>query len=91
MLNKLLELLHEGGARRIRDLADELDTTPELVQLMLQDLARMGYLKHVDAECPATCTACPMSGSCVAAGSPHGESTGRESTAWVLAGKQREE
>ena len=32
MLNRLLELLREGGTRRIRSLADDLDTTPELVE-----------------------------------------------------------
>jgi DNA-binding Lrp family transcriptional regulator len=91
MLNRLLELLREGGARRIRDLADELNTTPELVQLMLESLTRMGYLKRVGAACSAQCAACPLSGTCVAGGSSHGESNGQGSTVWVLAEKQREQ
>lgn len=69
MLNRLLELLRAGGTRRVADLARELDTTPELVEMMLEDLCRMGYLKRVSAECPASCQACPLAGVC-AAGSP---------------------
>lgn len=91
MLNRLLELLQEGGTRRIRYLADELDTTSELVQVMLEDLARMGYLRRVSAECSDRCTACPSSGTCVAEGFSCEESSGRASTAWALVEKQREE
>jgi predicted ArsR family transcriptional regulator len=69
VLDQLLELLRSGGTRRVADLARELDTTPELVKMMLEDLCRMGYLKRVGAECPASCQACPMAGVC-AAGSP---------------------
>jgi DNA-binding Lrp family transcriptional regulator len=85
MLNRLLELLREGGTRRIRDLADELDTTPQLVEAMLEDLARMGYLRRVGTECLEECTTCPLSGMCVAGGSPQEESNGHGLTAWVLA------
>ena len=84
MLNRLLELLREGGTRRIRDLADELDTTSELVEVMLEDLTRMGYLRHVGAECSEKCATCPMSGMCVAGGSSHKDSDGQGLTTWVF-------
>ena len=66
MLNQLLELLHSGGTRRVADLARELDTTPKLVEVMLEDLCRMGYLKQVTGECGEKCASCSMSGSCAA-------------------------
>lgn len=64
MLNRLLELLREGGTRRVADLARELDTTPTLVEVMLEDLARMGYLKRVGGECSTHCAGCALAGLC---------------------------
>jgi hypothetical protein len=69
MLNQLLELLWAGDTHRVADLARELDTTPALIEVMLEDLTRMGYLKQVRGDCTETCGACPMAGLC-AAGSP---------------------
>ena len=66
MLNQLLELLREGGVRRVADLARELDTTPKLVELMLQDLARMGYLKQAAGGCAGACASCAMAETCAA-------------------------
>jgi DeoR/GlpR family transcriptional regulator of sugar metabolism len=66
MLNRLLELLGGGGTHRVRDLARELDTTPELVEAMLENLGRMGYLKRVGGECVEKCTSCPVAGLCAA-------------------------
>jgi DNA-binding Lrp family transcriptional regulator len=83
MLDRLLELLREGGTRQIRDLAVELDTTPELVEAMLEDLARMGYVKRIGSACSSECTACPLSGTCVAGGSSHGETNAQRLAAWV--------
>ena len=88
MLNRLLELLREGGTRRIRSLADELGTTPELVEAMLEDLARMGYLRRVGAKCSDKCTPCPLSEMCEAGGSSHEKRNGQGLTGWVLTEKQ---
>jgi hypothetical protein len=66
MLERLLELLRSGGTRRVSDLARELDATPELVGMMLEDLARMGHLKRVGGECGEKCGACPVAGLCAA-------------------------
>ncbi len=84
MLNKLLYILQEGGTRRIVDLARELDTTPALIETMLEDLERMGYVKHLISQCSETCSACPMSGACAAGSSLPG---GDDGQVWVLTGK----
>jgi len=78
MLNWLLELLRAGGTRRVADLARELETTPALVEAMLEDLARMGYLKRVGGECADKCTACSLAGLCTA---------GKSGQVWTLAEK----
>ena len=78
MLNRLLESLQEGGTHRVADLARELETTPELVEMMLNDLCRMGYLKQVREECSEKCEACPMASLCAA---------GSEGQLWTLAGE----
>ncbi len=79
MLNQLLELLRQGGTHRVADLARELDTTPELIEMMLEDLCRMGYLKRVGGGCSEKCGTCPMAGLCAA---------GSEGQLWVLAGEE---
>jgi hypothetical protein len=71
MLNQLLELLRSGGTRRVADLARELDTTTELVELMLEDLHRMGHLKRVEGRCGEVCASCSMSGLCAAGTTGH--------------------
>lgn len=66
MLDRLLELLREGGAHRVTDLARELDTTPALVEMMLEDLCRMGHLRRVSGECAGKCAACSVADLCAA-------------------------
>lgn len=58
MLDKLLELLRAGGTRRVADLARELDTTPAMVEMMLEDLARLGYVEQAGAGCGGACAGC---------------------------------
>jgi hypothetical protein len=69
MLNQLLDLLRAGGTQQITDLARALDTTPGLVEVMLEDLCRKGYLKQVSGECGKDCGSCSMAGLC-AVGAP---------------------
>lgn len=64
MLEQLLEILRTGGTHRVSDLARALDTTPALVEMMLEDLSRAGYVKPV-AACAETCAACPLADSCI--------------------------
>ncbi len=66
MLEKLMEILRAGGTHRVSDLARALDTTPELVEMMLEDLTRAGYVKPV-AACSEACAACPLADACIPA------------------------
>lgn len=94
MLNRLLDLMREGGTHRIRDLADELGATPVLVEVMLGDLARMGYVKRVDAQgCRSSprseaCATCPLSGMCAAGMSSREAGNGQ---VWRLAEERKAE
>jgi hypothetical protein len=83
MLNRLLELLQAGGTHRVADLARELETTRELVEVMLDDLARMGYLKPVGGECGGGCAGCSLAGLC-AAGSPSTSPGADGGQVWAL-------
>jgi len=84
MLIELLNLLREGGTRRISDLAHELGTTPELVEAMLEDLARMGYVKRVTTQCSDKCKTCPFSEKGCRVSSPGGNS----GQIWMLVEQQ---
>ena len=64
MLERLLDLLGQGGVYSYTDLARQLDVTVELVEQMLEDLARMGYLRPVADGCEAHCAGCPMANTC---------------------------
>ena len=60
MLLTLLELIGQGKLQRIEDLAAALDTSPALLEQMLDDLVRMGYLVSGPNACAtASCNACP--------------------------------
>ncbi len=66
MLNRLLELLRAGGTHRVSGLARELETTPALVEAMLEHLAQTGYLERVGEECGGGCAGCSLAGLCAA-------------------------
>jgi hypothetical protein len=66
MLNQLLDLLRSGGTHRVADLSRALETTPELVEVMLEDLVHMGYLRQVGGQCGQSCAGCSLAGLCAA-------------------------
>jgi hypothetical protein len=66
MLNQLLDLLRSGGIHRIADLAHALETTSELIEVMLEDLVRRGYLRQVGGQCGQSCAGCSLAGLCAA-------------------------
>jgi Mn-dependent DtxR family transcriptional regulator len=68
MLERLLSLVGQGGVHSYADLARQLDVTEELLDQMLQDLARMGYLRSVADGCEAHCAGCPMAETCAIGG-----------------------
>ena len=78
MIDRLLELLRAGGTHRVSDIAGSLETTPQLVKAMLDELGRMGYLRQLGAQCGQGCDVCPIVGMCTA------EASGR---VWTLTEK----
>ena len=87
MLERLLDLLATGGVHTPGELAARLGVTDGLLDQILADLSRMGYLRQVgDMVCspsPGTpsgrCGGCSLAGACAAS-----KSGGR---VWVLTGK----
>ena len=69
MLRKLLRFIAEGGTHTKTELARELGVSEDLVERMLADLARMGYLNPVEGDCASQCAACPLASTC-AVGTP---------------------
>jgi len=67
MLKEIVNRIVEGGSWTTEELAQELNTTPELVTAMLQDLTRRGYLKSAGNACSGTCASCPLAGHCITA------------------------
>lgn len=65
MLKQILARLDGGRPWTVESLAEELDTTAEMVLVALEDLVRWGYLQTVGPSCGDGCASCPMSGSCV--------------------------
>ena len=68
MLQRLLELVAEGGLRSYADLARGLGVSEELVGQMIEDLARRGYLRPVTGDCQTQCTGCPLAETCAIGG-----------------------
>ena len=67
MLEKLITLLHDPHTHSLNDLAHKLDTTPAMVEIMLEDLERMGYVRQVTG-CDNSCPSCPTKNTCIPTG-----------------------
>jgi len=67
-LVQLLQILTQGGAHSYADLIRGLGISEELLRQMIEDLARMGYLKAVGEGCGARCGDCPVVGMCTVGG-----------------------
>ena len=64
MLEKLLARITQKGAVSIAELSGELDTSPEMVEIMLAELERLGYLEAVSGCNTGACAGCTASNSC---------------------------
>ena len=69
MLEQLLEILAGGELATVQDLASRLSVSVELVEQMLQDLERGGYLVAVTGDCDRSCAGCTQVGLCAIMGS----------------------
>ncbi len=64
MLHRLLRQIAEGThLQTTTALADTLDTTPELVIQMTEQLARQGYLRE-NIQCADGCKSCSLKVAC---------------------------
>ena len=77
MLEKLLKRISQGGGFSTHSLALELGITNELMEAMLGDLVRAGYLRPLERCREAGCSNCGASTSC----QPHGK-------IWLLADRK---
>lgn len=68
MLSEVLRMLGRGGTQRLPDLAKELGVSNELLESMMDELVRSGYLQRVEAACAGSCAACGAKASCAAGG-----------------------
>lgn len=68
VLERLLHTLQAGGTHTIADLAGELQVTEALVEMMIEDLVRMGWLTPLAAGCDERCAACPVAARCAVGG-----------------------
>jgi hypothetical protein len=64
MLARLLALIAEGNVHTAGDLAAALGVDRELVEAMLADLQRQGYLAPPPPSCSGACAACPLQAAC---------------------------
>jgi hypothetical protein len=63
LLERLLRTITATGAFKPSELARQLGVTEGLLDTMLDDLVRMGYLQSVQADC-TDCGTCPESQGC---------------------------
>jgi len=64
MLERLLGLVATGGVHSYKALAQELNVTEALLDSMIADLVRLGYLRPTEGTCEGRCQGCPKSGTC---------------------------
>jgi hypothetical protein len=68
MLEKLLDEIRTNGTLKSPILAERLNTSVAMVEIMLEDLERMGRLRPIQSSCEDSCGGCPLSSGCAAAG-----------------------
>lgn len=62
MIEELLRILAEGGIHSYEDLASRLSVPMPLLEMMLEDLSRLGYLRSANNDCGSHCAGCSMGG-----------------------------
>jgi len=78
MLDHLLRIMAQGGVNDYGDLACKLNVSAGLLDQMLEDLSRMGYLRALGEDCGETCEGCPLAAQCKVRG---------QGRVWVLTQK----
>ena len=68
MLEQLLKMVATGGIHSYTQLARDLNVSEALLEQMLENLERMGYLQRMDAACDSHCDHCGVSTNCTVRG-----------------------
>ncbi len=63
MLDQLMRQLAQGTTLSVEGLAERLNTTPALVEMMLEHLERQGLVQSVQL-CQGLCEDCPFGSYC---------------------------
>lgn len=79
MLEQLLAEIRQGGMLPPKTLAERLNVSPIMVEMMLEDLERRGLLRQLDLGCATSCSGCAAANLCTGKGS-------EKSRVWMLAG-----
>ena len=66
MMHDLLRHVATGGVHSYEDLKKRLSISTPLLEAMLVDLARLGYLRPVGKGCQQSCSSCPVGGCSIA-------------------------
>ncbi len=66
MLKEILKIISRDGYLSRSQLAAELDTSTEIIDVGIEQLLRMGYLLEEDTgqSCSTVCTKCPFASNC---------------------------
>jgi hypothetical protein len=64
MLDKLLAIMNRGGTLTVDQIARELNTTPAMIDELIDHLMRSGWLKPMDASCDSSCHQCALASDC---------------------------
>lgn len=66
MLEQLLHHVASGGVHSYEELVRILDISEAFLEVLLEDLARLGYLRAVNQDCGDGCHSCPIGGCSIA-------------------------
>jgi len=68
MLERVLQAIAAGGALSLAELARQLDVAPALLEAMMENLEKMGYLQALEGGCQKACGSCASKGICAMIG-----------------------
>jgi hypothetical protein len=63
-LEDLLSRLISDTVHTLHELAADLSISPGLLEQMLWDLDRGGYIRAIETSCDVACQSCPYHGGC---------------------------
>ncbi len=66
MLETLLQAVAEGGLHSYDELTGRLSISQGMLEALLADLARLGYLRAVSGGCDGACGGCSIGGCSIA-------------------------